>query len=39
MKTIINLKPKQRLENLNDLENKIKQARNSNDYVLINFRT
>ena len=36
MKHIINLPPKQKLL-LNDLENKIKNARNSNDYILINF--
>lgn len=36
MKTIINLKPREDL-NLNDLENQIKSARNSNDYVLVNF--
>lgn len=36
MKHIINLSPKQKIL-LNDLENKVKNARNSNDYVLINF--
>lgn len=36
MKHIINLSPKQKVL-LNDLENKVKNARNSNDYILINF--
>lgn len=36
MKSIINLKPKEKLS-LSDLEQKVKSARNSNDYVLINF--
>ena len=36
MKHIINLPPKQKLL-LNDLEMKIKNARNSNDYVQVNF--
>ena len=36
MKSIINLKPKDKVI-LNDLETKIKNARNSNDYVLVNF--
>lgn len=36
MKHIINLNPKQKVL-LNDLENKVKNARNSNDYILINF--
>lgn len=36
MKSIIDLKPKDKLV-LNDLETKIKNARNSNDYVLVNF--
>jgi len=36
MKQIINAKPKERLL-LNDIETKIKNARNSNDYILINF--
>ena len=36
MKSIINLKPKDKVT-LNDLETKIKNARNSNDYVLVNF--
>lgn len=36
MKSVINLKPKEKLT-LNDLESKIKNARNSNDYVLVNF--
>lgn len=36
MKSIIDLKPKDKLI-LNDLETKIKNARNSNDYVLVNF--
>ena len=37
MRYVINLKPKQQLESLSDLENKIKQARNSNEYVQVNF--
>lgn len=36
MKAIMNLKPKEKIT-LSDLENKVKSARNSNDYVLINF--
>ena len=36
MKHIINLSPKQKVL-LNDLENKVKNARNSNDYISINF--
>lgn len=36
MKQIINAKPKERLL-LNDIETKIKNARNSNDYIIINF--
>ena len=36
MKTIINLIPKSEL-NLNEMEKKIRSARNSNDYVLVNF--
>lgn len=36
MKQIINAKPKQRLL-LNELEQKVRNARNSNDYILINF--
>lgn len=36
MKSIMNLKPKDKIT-LNDLESKIKNARNSNDYVLVNF--
>lgn len=36
MKQIITLKPKSKL-NLSDLENMVKSARNSNDYVLVNF--
>jgi hypothetical protein len=36
MKSIIDLKPKDKL-NLSDVEQKIKSARNSNDYVQINF--
>lgn len=36
MKSIINLKPKEKLS-LSDVEQKIKSARNSNDYVLVNF--
>lgn len=36
MKSIIDIKPKDKLL-LNDLEAKIKSARNSNDYVLVNF--
>lgn len=36
MKSIINLKPRDKLS-LSDLEQKVKSARNSNDYVLINF--
>lgn len=36
MKSVISLKPKDKLS-LSDLEQKVKSARNSNDYVLINF--
>ena len=36
MKHIVNLKPRDRLL-LNDMENKIKDARSSNDYILVNF--
>lgn len=36
MKSIVNLKPKEKIS-LSDIENKIKSARNSNDYVLVNF--
>ncbi len=36
MKHIINLKPREKLL-LNDMEKSVKDARNSNDYVLINF--
>ena len=36
MKSIINLKPKEKLS-LSDIEQKMKSARNSNDYVLVNF--
>ena len=36
MKSIMTLKPREKVT-LSDLENKIKSARNSNDYVLINF--
>ena len=36
MKYIMTVKPKERVS-LNDLENKIKNARNSNDYILVNF--
>lgn len=36
MKSIINLKPKEKLS-LSDVEQKMKSARNSNDYVLVNF--
>lgn len=38
MKYIINLKKKEQLK-LNDIENKIRSARNSNDYVLVNYGT
>lgn len=38
MKHIVTLKTKERLS-LNNMENFIKDARNSNDYVLINFGT
>lgn len=37
MRYVITLKPKQRMESLSDLENKIKNARNSNEYVQVNF--
>lgn len=36
MKHIVNLKPREKLL-LNDMEKSVKDARNSNDYVLINF--
>lgn len=36
MKQIMNLTPKQKVS-LNDLEMKIKNARNSNDYIQVNF--
>lgn len=36
MKSIINLKPKEKLS-LSNVEQKMKSARNSNDYVLVNF--
>lgn len=36
MKHIINLKPREKLL-LNDVEKSVKDARNSNDYVLFNF--
>lgn len=36
MKSIINVKPKDRLV-LSDIETKVRSARNSNDYILINF--
>ena len=36
MKHIINLPPRKRIS-LNDLETKIREARNSNDYIQINF--
>lgn len=36
MKHVINLKPREKLL-LNDMEKSVKDARNSNDYVLINF--
>lgn len=36
MKQIINMKPKDRIS-LNDIETKITNARNSNDYILVNF--
>lgn len=36
MKYIINLKPKEKLL-LNDIETKIRTARNSNDYILVHF--
>lgn len=36
MKYIIDMKPKERI-NLNDLEIKMRNARNSCDYVLVNF--
>ncbi len=36
MKYVINLKPKEQL-NLNEMEKQIKSAKNSNDYVLVNF--
>lgn len=36
MKYILNYKPKEK-PLLNDIETKIKSARNSNDYILVNF--
>lgn len=36
MKQILNVKPRQRLL-LNDIEIKVRSARNSNDYILVNF--
>lgn len=36
MKSIINLQPREKL-NLSDVEQKMKSARNSNDYVLVKF--
>ena len=36
MKYIMNIAPREKLS-LSDLEQKVKSARNSNDYVLINF--
>ena len=36
MKSIISVKPKDRLV-LSDIETKVRSARNSNDYILINF--
>ena len=36
MKYIINLKTKQKLE-LNDIQTKMRSARNTNDYILVNF--
>ena len=36
MKQVINLKPKDRIS-LNDIETKLSKARNSNDYILVNF--
>ena len=36
MKYVVNLKPKEQL-NLNDIEKKVKSARNSNDCILVNF--
>lgn len=36
MKQVINVKPRQRLL-LNDIEIKVRSARNSNDYILVNF--
>lgn len=36
MKQIINMKPKDRIS-LNEIEIKLTNARNSNDYILVNF--
>lgn len=36
MKAIINLKPKEQVL-LNDIETKVRNARNTNDYILVNF--
>lgn len=36
MKSVINLKPKDRLV-LSDIETKMRSARSSNDYILVNF--
>lgn len=36
MKQIINMKPKDRIS-LNEIETKLSNARNSNDYILVNF--
>lgn len=36
MKQLINLQPRQKLL-LNEIETKMKNARNSNDYILVNF--
>lgn len=36
MKQIINMKPKDRIS-LNEIEIKLANARNSNDYILVNF--
>lgn len=36
MKQIINIKPKDRIS-LNEIEIKLANARNSNDYILVNF--
>lgn len=36
MKQVIDLQPRQRIS-LNELEMKVKKARNTNDYILVNF--